>query len=257
MTRRILGELYQNIPAGLPGNEDCGQMSAWYVMSAMGIYSVTPGLPEYQITSPLFEEVIIHLENGKEFIIKAIGNGKENLYIQDASLNGVKFSNPVLSHFDLINGGELTLQMGKAPSNWASDYRGSKEFDEAYIPVPYLSKPIRSFSIGDSIALRSINENDSILFTLNGLKPKLYNQPIALESNCNLKFWVVKDGKPSKSVKSVFSKKPGWKIVDLKHPFAPQYNAGGDQALVDGISGLGGFSSGDWQGFRSGAAALR
>ncbi len=86
--RQIMDELYTEKPDGLCGNEDCGQMSAWYVLSAMGFYPVTPGDPIYAIGSPLFEEITINLENGNNFTIKANNNSPENIYIQSATLNG-------------------------------------------------------------------------------------------------------------------------------------------------------------------------
>ena len=88
MVRQILSTLYSNKPDGIEGNEDCGQMSAWYVMSAMGLYAVTPGMDYYVIGSPLFSKVKINLENGKTFEISAMRNGEKNFYIQSARLNG-------------------------------------------------------------------------------------------------------------------------------------------------------------------------
>jgi putative alpha-1,2-mannosidase len=80
LVRRILDELYTDQPDGLSGNEDCGQMSAWYVMSAMGLYAVTPGVPEYHVIAPIFPRVVIHLENGKQFEILAPGNRQRQAF---------------------------------------------------------------------------------------------------------------------------------------------------------------------------------
>jgi predicted alpha-1,2-mannosidase len=88
-TRQILNEMYSNRPDGLSGNEDCGQMSAWYVMSAMGFYQVTPGNPEYTLTAPLFDSVKIRLENKKEFIITAAKGGADDKYIRTAHIERI------------------------------------------------------------------------------------------------------------------------------------------------------------------------
>lgn len=107
----ILRSLYRNDPDGLPGNEDVGQMSAWYVLSAMGFYPVCPGKPVYTLGRPLFEKVTIHLENGRKFVIGAEDNSSENKYIHSMTLNGKQLDSYELSHADLMNGGELRLKM--------------------------------------------------------------------------------------------------------------------------------------------------
>jgi putative alpha-1,2-mannosidase len=107
----ILRTLYHNDPNGLSGNEDVGQMSAWYALSAMGFYSFCPGRPVYEIGRPMFDKVTIHLSNGKDFIIQAKNNSVENKYIRSMKLNGEKLAEPRFSHFDLMKGGELIFEM--------------------------------------------------------------------------------------------------------------------------------------------------
>ena len=121
MTRRIMAELYHNKPEGLPGNEDCGQMSAWYVFSALGFYPVCPGSDHYALGSPLFETVTMHLENGKSFKVEAKGNSKENVYIQAAAMNGQPYTKSYITFDDIKNGGTLQLEMSSEPNkNWGS-----------------------------------------------------------------------------------------------------------------------------------------
>lgn len=112
---QVLTTLYHNDMDGLSGNEDCGQMSAWYVLNAMGFYQVSPGKPVYSIGRPLFNEAKINLTNGKTFVIKAVNNSKENKYIQSISLNGKQLDTPFFNHSDIMNGGELQLTMGATP----------------------------------------------------------------------------------------------------------------------------------------------
>lgn len=107
----ILRTLYHNDPNGLSGNEDVGQMSAWYALSAMGFYSFCQGRPVYEIGRPIFDKVTIHLSNGKDFVIQAKNNSVENKYIRSMKLNGEDLAEPRFSHFDLMKGGELIFEM--------------------------------------------------------------------------------------------------------------------------------------------------
>ena len=107
----ILRTLYHNDPNGLSGNEDVGQISAWYALSAMGFYSFCPGRPVYEIGRPIFDKVTIHLSNGKDFVIQAKNNSVENKYIRSMKLNGEDLAEPRFSHFDLMKGGELIFEM--------------------------------------------------------------------------------------------------------------------------------------------------
>ena len=119
--RTLLNEWFRNDLMGVPGDEDGGGMSAFVVFSCMGIYPVTPGLPVYNIGSPVFKQVTIHLHNGKAFVINAKNVSGENKYIQSATLNGQPLSKPWFSHSDLAEGGELILEMGpKANKAWGS-----------------------------------------------------------------------------------------------------------------------------------------
>lgn len=107
------------MPAGLPGNDDAGTMSAWFVFFAMGFYPVTPGLPEYRLGSPLFERVTIHLSDahhsGETFVIEAPGNRDETFYVREALLNDEPVASPALSHDAITSGGTLRLQMSATP----------------------------------------------------------------------------------------------------------------------------------------------
>jgi predicted alpha-1,2-mannosidase len=112
----ILHSLYSNAPNGLSGNEDCGQMSAWYTLNAMGFYSYCPGIPEYAIGRPLFDEVRIQLKNGREFIIKVTNNSRENKYVESVRLNGEALARPFFPHTALAAGGLLEIRMAGQPA---------------------------------------------------------------------------------------------------------------------------------------------
>jgi predicted alpha-1,2-mannosidase len=119
LANEIMSELYFNDPNVLAGNEDCGQMSAWYVLNAMGFYSFCPGDPVYSIGRPLFDKVEINLSDGKKFTIVANNNNRDNLYIQSAKLNGKLLDKPFFSHKELINGGLLEFEMGSSTNEKA------------------------------------------------------------------------------------------------------------------------------------------
>ena len=112
---QVLYTLYFNNDNGLSGNEDCGQMSAWYILNAMGFYQVCPGKPVYSIGRPLYDKVTINLTNGKKFVIEAINNSRENKYIQSMELNGKALTEPFFTHDDIMQGGKLVFTMGNTP----------------------------------------------------------------------------------------------------------------------------------------------
>lgn len=113
----VLQTLYFNDPDGLSGNEDCGQMSAWYILNAMGFYQVCPGKPVYSIGRPLFNKATVNLKDGKKFTVIAKNNSRENKYIQSMALNGKLLDEPFFTHQDIVDGGILELTMGKVIKN--------------------------------------------------------------------------------------------------------------------------------------------
>ncbi|HXO76147.1 MAG TPA: GH92 family glycosyl hydrolase, partial [Puia sp.] len=115
--RYILKEFYHDNPDGVIGNEDCGQMSAWYVFSALGFYPVFPASGAYVMGSPIFDKVTLHLDGGKDFIIATTGNGPENKYIQSMELNGKVYPKSYILHRDILQGGTLKISMGSRPNN--------------------------------------------------------------------------------------------------------------------------------------------
>ena len=181
MVRQILSTLYFNKPEGIDGNEDCGQMSAWYVMSAMGLYSVTPGMDYYVIGSPLFDKVRINLENGKTFEITAKKNSENNKYIQSATLNGHLYSKTFLKDFEIQNGGKVVFEMGDVPNkSW-----GTRNEDRPHSPVKifnYAKSPKVDFSDilfleNRTITLSSTEPGATIFYTLDGSEPTENSTP--------------------------------------------------------------------------------
>ncbi|MFD2941756.1 GH92 family glycosyl hydrolase [Flavobacterium notoginsengisoli] len=117
--RHILDTQYNTTANGLSGNEDCGQMSAWYVFSSMGLYPMNPASGEYEIGSPIFEKSTLNLPNGKTFVIEAENVSDKNFYIQSATLNGKAFNKTAITHQEMLKGGVLHFVMGAQPNqNW-------------------------------------------------------------------------------------------------------------------------------------------
>ncbi|TRX60155.1 glycoside hydrolase family 92 protein [Fulvivirga sp. M361] len=112
---QIITELYNNTPGGLSGNEDCGQMSAWYIFSALGFYPVNPASGNYSVGTPMFPKATIYLENGKSFEIIAENVSDTNIYVQSIQLNGKEYDKDYLLHKDIVAGGRLVFTMGKEP----------------------------------------------------------------------------------------------------------------------------------------------
>lgn len=141
--RRILETMYRAAPDGLAGNEDCGQMSAWYVLSALGLYPVNPAEALYVIGSPLFEEASIELANGATFTVRAEGASAENRYIESGTLNGRPFERTFLRHDEIVRGGTLELVMRSEPNReWAAD-EGSRP--------PSMSDPVDRSALAERV----------------------------------------------------------------------------------------------------------
>ena len=121
LIRQVLREQYRNDIDGLSGNEDVGQMSAWYVLSSIGLYQEEPAGGKYIIGSPLFSEAKINVGDGKTFTVKALNNSDVNIYIQSATLNGKRYDKSYIDYRDIIAGGTLELVMGNKPSKWGTN----------------------------------------------------------------------------------------------------------------------------------------
>ncbi len=252
-TRQILTELYTNSPDGVSGNEDCGQMSAWYVFSSLGFYPVTPGSNQYIIGSPLFDKATIHLENGKTFTIEAKNNSKENKYIQSVKLNGSNYEYSFINHTDIMNGGNLVFKMTNKPTSWGTNvaFIPSTEIkDHIIISAPFIAKGDIAFKGSTEVVLESAQKNVDIFYRL-GLTGvfKKYSEPFSIDDFISLSIYSQKGGQKSSVITTDFYKiDPNIKIK-LQTSYANQYNAGGDNALIDGILGTKDFRTGTWQGY--------
>jgi predicted alpha-1,2-mannosidase len=197
----ILCSLYDDAPAGLSGNEDCGQMSAWYIMSAMGFYPSLPGEPSYSIGSPLFDKVSINLENGKRFIIQAKNVSAKNRYIQSATLNGKPYSRSWFKHQDIVDGGEFVFEMCFNPNYKWGTSKADRPFTNKLVPavlMPYYKIAENYFFDKATITLGSETEGAKIYYTIDGSEPNEkstpYTKPIIISNSSEIKFFAKKDG---------------------------------------------------------------
>ncbi len=254
LVQRICKEQYTNAPDGLSGNEDCGQMSAWYVLSALGFYPVTPGSPNYILGSPVFDEVILNLDNGNQFKIISKGKTPSGRYIQKVELNGQAHDLTYISHKQITSGGELVFHFGEKPNKLygtAEYQRPPSCIDGPHrCAAPVIQAP-RTFKESQTIEL-TVNEPDAKLFyKLNGEQAwKEYESPFEIDASTKI---AVKATHPkfgeSPEVSSFIKKiDHNWKL-SLNAEYDNQYHAGGVNALIDGISGDSNFKTGEWQGY--------
>ena len=247
---KIMTSQYSTAPEGLSGNEDCGQMSAWYVLSAMGFYSVTPGLDYYTIGTPLFEKVSLNLENGNKFLIKANKVSKKNIYIQSATLNGIDFNQSFIYHKTIIDGGELIFKMGPSPSKWAAESIPlSKITKNKIIGVPYFEADSQTFTDSISVFLGSVDKGD-IYYSINNGNEIAYTEAIIIKKDSEIKCRVFNDGKWSKKISANYYKTDNTKSIVIKSKYANQYAAAGDKTMIDNLRGGKNYRTGNWQGYR-------
>ncbi len=199
--RGILEHYYGTGPVnGYPGDEDQGQMGAWYVMSAIGLFQMDGGAslkPVYEIGSPIFEKITIQLDQtyypGSQFIIEAKNVSTENKYIQSATLNGKSLDAFWFYHADLVKGGNLILEMGPEPNmNWGiKDGLPETGTVESIVTTPYVSSHNKLFLNKTQVSLTCETKETKIYYTLNGSQPDkssaLYSRPIEIDRSTVLK----------------------------------------------------------------------
>lgn len=250
--RRIMDEFYKNTPEGLIGNEDAGQMSAWYVLSASGFYPVSPGTPTYAIGTPLFPQTIYRLENGKSFTIIAKDLSDKNFYVKSVTLNGKPHKKAFLTHQEIARGGTLEFLMTDTPVIDAFTEFPETTINIRTVAVPRIEGP-RVFSDIPTIFIRSLTPNTKVFYTTDGSEPgprsTEYTQPFKIENSRTIKAVAIDNrGISSHVVDAFFLKRKNDWTVTVPSGYSTQYTGGGDNAIVDGIRGTINFSSGEWQG---------
>lgn len=259
VVNKICTEFYPASPDGLIGNEDCGQMSAWFILSAIGFYPVTPGSDVYVLGTPLFDEVAIHLENGKTFTIKAENRDTRNFYVADVLLNGKPHPATFIRHSDLENGGELLFKMSNVPNK----DRGVKEEHlpqssveaQGFLAVPFFDMETAKFKTTLPVAMKTLDKEATIFYRVKSKEKEgaknfiRYTKPFQINRTSDVKFYAEKAGVKSPTVTQTFYKVPTDKTVTVLSEVYPMYTAGGKDALIDGITGITNWKTGEWQSY--------
>lgn len=210
--RYILDNFYKNTPDGLIGNEDCGQMSAWYILSTLGIYNIAPGQPYWSTTTPYFEEAKIHLENGRTITITP---------------------NTPKAELEKLGFEEVKIQQNEATEQVLSPIITSE----------------RLFEVSSKVTIEGLNTKDKIYYSENNGGWRLYKKPFSISKTTLVKAYAERNGKKSTVVEGIFNKRPNNWTIDIKGTHSPQYDAG-KQGLIDGIKADANWKKGGWQGYQ-------
>ncbi|WP_226063881.1 GH92 family glycosyl hydrolase [Kaistella polysaccharea] len=219
----ILDNFYKNSPDGLIGNEDCGQMSAWFVLSSMGIYPVTPGEVGWETTTPYFEKVKINFEDGTSKIIT-----------------------PNTPKSELKNVGFENIKKVEPP----------KFIDLVAVPVIESSSPV--FDKAITVKIKALNKNDQLFYmTLDeddaNVRKRFipYKKPFRISKTTTVSAYAENKGEKSAVVTAIFNRKPNNWSIETKSKYTQQYDAGGKEGLIDGIFGDENCRKGNWQGYQA------
>ena len=257
IVHQIQTEFYKNTPDGLIGNEDCGQMSAWYVLSAMGFYQVTPGSNCYDIGTPVFKKIKINLENKKIFTLNANNLDRDNFYItnQSSSNSKVAFTNSLYSD-DVINGAEINLSVSSKPVSQRDIVRPLHFTEaEAIVVNPVINGGPISFQKAKTLPITSSQKNITIYFTTDGTEPTnnstKYTKPLIVNESQTIKAVAYNaDGKKSFVTTAIYKKMAHDWVVKLNSSYEQMYDGGGALGLIDGIRGETNWRKGNWQGYQ-------
>lgn len=268
---QILNELYTNEPDGLSGNEDCGQMSAWYVMSALGLYPIAPGNTNYQIGRPLFKKAEVKLPNKKQLSIQAPKNSLSAKYVKEVSLNTVKLNDTEIDHNQIKKGGTLFFKMIETTESKPESIKNKGEnplnnptanTPFTFVPTPFISTEQRIFEDSIVIEIGCIQLQNKRLqmlyYSINEGPWTEYEDAIVLYETSYVSIQAIETphGPKAKSrftkspiVRSLFSKRDPSVSLKLETEYANQYAASGPNTLIDGVRGGTDFRTGDWQGY--------
>lgn len=253
IVRQIMDELYTDQPDGLCGNEDCGQMSAWYVMSAMGFFPVTPASGMFIIGVPHFEEMTLNFENGKKFTIKAKNLSRENRFIESVKLNGKPLNRSYLYCDEVLDGGKIEFTMtSNRNTTWATDEKDCPVMritSEQIVMTPIINVTKYVFYDTLNVSITHPDKNVKIYYTLNGGDEMEYTGPFTIDKTTDVKATAVIDGRKSTVSEGSFKKIAAGRKIKIKNPYSNQYEAGGDIALIDLQRGNDNFRVGMWQGY--------
>jgi predicted alpha-1,2-mannosidase len=253
MVHKILNDMYYSSPTGIVGNEDCGQMSSWYVLSAIGLFDINPGDPYYVIQTPLVNKASLKLENGNSFSIKKTGIENDEIYIAKVELNGKVMDRNYLHIDEIMKGGELVVYTTSDTSNsWSiNDYYITKISSNIITPNPVIKAKSKTFMDTLSISM-DCYQCDSILYGFgeNNMST-FYKNPIIISNSTSINAVAYFNGIKSKIENATYIKHDKDYEIGLKNKYSNQYTGGGAKALIDGLTGPNNFMTGLWQGYHN------
>jgi predicted alpha-1,2-mannosidase len=254
---KICTEFYKNAPDGLIGNEDCGQMSAWYIWSALGMYPMNAANNEFEIGSPQIKKAILHLENGREIVINSKKINENDIQPAKIIVDGRELKSKTVKYEDFKNGSKINFIVDdKSPF---VDFTIAKEesLKKAFIPVPFIAKGNVKFKNQTSVALESVSRKEKIYYFIkdntsaseSNYPYRLYTNPFLINNNCELLFYSEFNKNKSATIYQPFYKIPIDITITIVSKLNPMYTAGGSDALIDGIKGTENWRAGEWQSY--------
>ena len=262
LIRQIRTELYPNAPDGLSGNEDCGQMSAWYVWSTLGLYPVTPGSDQLVAGIPGFEKIVLTPQplNGQQTNPLTIEFRGDHHYVDGWSLNGENMTKSWIPKQALLEGGILSFKGANEPHDFGvalADRPSERLDDRNFVSVPVIQGPRTFQSLKTQVTLSNSDPSVVTKYRVIAIEAdqsdepwRIYSSPLELIQSQRIEaFSENKNGSKSAKVTHQIRQISHRYTLELSEPFDPQYAAGGAQALIDGIHGNAHYQTGDWQGF--------
>ncbi|MBR4468062.1 MAG: GH92 family glycosyl hydrolase [Bacteroidales bacterium] len=255
--KKVMDDFYTDRRDGYAGNEDCGQMSAWGVLSAMGFYPATPASGYYVLGLPRFERTRLTFENGKQFEVVAKGLSNKNCYVKSVKLNGKPLERSYVTFEEVFNGGTLEFTMtDKNNSPWATQPENCPVMripSEQIVIVPTVNANSDTFFDSIMVSMSHPVEGVKIYYTMDGTEPSdsalLYEKPICLKEATDIRAAALQDGRWSLPIDAHYYLIDARHSVKLENKYNEQYEAGGLKALIDHQRGGENFRTGSWQGY--------
>ena len=266
MVNKIMNEFYSNEPDGLIGNEDCGQMSAWYIFSALGFYPVNPCSNKFMIGSPQFDYARINLDNNNSIVLTTKNRNQKNFYINSIHVKYKNknetsvWNNPSIDYNTFSKIDSIDFEMNDSPSNSLNqevkESSISKLFASNFILNPIIHSNGMSFIDSQQISISSNQKNVSYYYTVDGSLPNkfstLYSGSFVIDSSVAVNAIAI-DTKGNKSFVTIANFKKSTHLWDVKNnsKYMKSYDGGGELALVDEIYGTTNWRMGNWQGYQN------
>ncbi len=268
LVQKIITEFYSGHPDGLPGNEDCGQMSAWYVFSALGFYPASPGSGIFLTGAPLFNRAVVQTSGGKEFVIRRDAESVNSCFLNQIFFDGEERNRLFLSAFDLSSSAEIIFYLTDKPQEQKRPFVKPPSLmpthPPEYFPAPLIFAPFRSFS--DSMQIKVLPLTSPVKgqnIQLSGDDGKVYGSQAWIRTPGSYLAFYEKgrpDGfpgtKPFPTTQARFYKYPGRFSISVEGNPNPQYACNGPQSLADGIIGDTDWRKGDWMGYQGQEVAV-